>query len=146
MRFTAIFNKENIERDKYISRLFWIFSEKSASLWFRSSYSPYENLGRPTVYKHGVDKGYTLDFTLQDKVGKKIYIAEMKCELEYDNYKYLELKEYKQLEHHTGEAFQRFIAFASHPNEYKVTVSRKPIQASGSILIWRQSTKKENMK
>jgi hypothetical protein len=138
MRLSDIFNRKNTKRDKVLSRVLGIFSEEIASLWFKSDCSPYITCGRPTVYRrNGEAKGYTLDFTLKEKSGKEeIFIAEMKCEMEYENYKYLELKEYSQLHHHKGEAFQRFLSVASNPEEYKVTVAGTPIKARGSILIW----------
>jgi hypothetical protein len=142
MHFREIINKENSKRDKFLSRVFGIFSEEIALIWFESSKSPYKNLGRPTIYKSGSnDKGFTLDFTLQEKEEKRIYIAEMKCELEYENYAYLELNTCKQLEHHKSEAFQRFLSFAKNPEEYRVTVDAKTIQACGSILVWGAITK-----
>jgi hypothetical protein len=139
MRLNEIFNQQNKERDKYLSRVLGIFSEGIAALWFASDYSPYSNLGnRPTIYRRSDEqKGYTLDFTLKEK-GKnnEIYISEMKCELEYDNYKYLVLNDFKQLSHHKGEAFSRFLAFAKNPEEYKVKVDGKIREPKGSILIW----------
>ena len=143
MHLREIFKTENPKRDKYLSRVFGIFSEEIASLWIGSYCSPYINRGRPTLSRIGAGaKSYTMDFTLQEKAGKKIYIAEMKCELEYDNYRYLELVEYKQLDHHKGEAFSILIDFASNPQKYKVTVSGKDIQPHGSILIWGAVTDK----
>jgi hypothetical protein len=143
MQLRDIFNKENPKRDKFLSRVFGIFSEEIASIWFDSSQSTYKNLGRPTVYGISLDeRRYTLDFALEEKEGKRIYIAEMKCELEYQNYKYLELNKYEQLDHHTGEAFNRFISFASNPKKYKVNVSGKPVIAHGSVLIWGAITQK----
>lgn len=73
----------NTIRDKYLSRVFGIFNEEFVRIWSRSDVSPYEDLGRPTIYDNdNSDRGSTLDFTLKDKTTSKIYVAEMKCEIQ----------------------------------------------------------------
>jgi hypothetical protein len=92
---------ENKNRDKFISRFLGIFSENIARIYFSSPYSDYKDLGRPTINKKNMsDRGSTLDFTLENKKTKKIYICEMKCELEFEKYKYLELNDIRQIKHH----------------------------------------------
>jgi len=71
----------NIKRDKFISRFFGIFSEEIANIYFCSPYSEYTNLGRPNISIN--NKHYILDFTLKNKNNGKIYICEMKCEMQY---------------------------------------------------------------
>ena len=82
--------------------MFGIFNEEIVRKWCAEEFSPYEDVGRPTIKRKGDDtRGSTLDFTFKNKDGK-LYIVEMKCELQYEGYKYLELKEpkKKQLDHH----------------------------------------------
>jgi hypothetical protein len=84
-------------RDKFLSRLLGLFSEEVVHYWCAQEKSPYENLGRPTLWAPGASRGHTLDFTLRERHRGKTFVAELKCELEYENYKYLRLANTSQL-------------------------------------------------
>jgi len=131
------------KRDKFISRFFGIFSEEIAGLYFGCPFSKYKNLGRPTIKKDNVSS--TLDFTLQDKMTNKIYICEMKCEMQYQKFKRFELKSIEQVESHVKQkwhkrAFIWFLDIANNKNAYKVEIKeenrRKEIEIDGIILLW----------
>ena len=63
-RFEGIFKTSNPACDKYLARLFGLFSEEVVLNWCAYPTSPYENLGRPTLWVSG-KRGSTLDFTLR---------------------------------------------------------------------------------
>ena len=136
--FEELFRSGTPQRDKFLSRLFGVFSEAVVREWCACPQSPYEDLGRPTlrpVATPGVR--HTLDFTLRSRVDGESFIAELKCELEYEGYKYLRLVRPQQLEHHKGNAFRAFLAYAENPFTADVTVTG--IQSSGpvgAVLIW----------
>ena len=143
MNFDHIFDTSNTNRkfneprDKFLSRIFGIFNEEIVRIWCRSEISPYEDIGRPTVYELGkTGRGSTLDFTFQDRKTKKNYVSEMKCEIQYENFKYLELDSIEQLRHHNKTAFQRFIGIAKEPKKYIAKIQGKEIEANGAILVW----------
>jgi hypothetical protein len=79
---------------------------------------------------------HTLDFTLQSRTCGDCFVAELKCELEYEGYKYLRLDRSQQLDHHVGNAFKAFLAFASDPQATDVTVAGKRVSPAGAILVW----------
>jgi hypothetical protein len=134
--FQTIFKSENRPRDKFLSRLFGIFSEEIVRCWASDERSPYRNLGRPTIKSLDGTRRCTLDFTFESNTDGKVYVAELKCELEYQDYKYLTLESPEQLVHHSKEAFRIFLELAEDPNLFTVTVGGKPLSVSGSILIW----------
>ena len=138
-RFREIFKSphdpKNV-RAKYLSRLFGIFSEKVVSVWAADERAPYRDLGRPTLRHPSRERGYTLDFTLQDRASGKIYATEMKCEIEYMNFRYFVLEERKQLDHHKRPAFNLFLEAARNPQGMSVRVQGKPVQIDGAVLIW----------
>jgi len=143
MNFEHIFDtsnsnrKLNEPRDKFLSRIFGIFNEEIVRIWCRSEISPFEDIGRPTIYElEKTGRGSTLDFTFHDKVTKKKYVSEMKCEIQFENFKYLELDSVDQLAHHTKTAFQRFIGIANEPKKYLAKVQGKEINVDGAILVW----------
>lgn len=151
MEFTDIFDtknsnrKLNESRDKFLSRILGIFNEEIVRIWCRSEISPFEDIGRPTIYElEETGRGSTLDFTFQDKKTKKKYVSEMKCEIQFENFKYLELHSVDQLKHHNKTAFQRFIGIANEPKKYSVKVQGKEINVNGSILVWGK-TKPESI-
>ena len=144
-------------RAKFLSRVFGIFSENIVRLWSASAGAPYKNLGRPTVrFDDEATRPATLDFTLRNKESNKTYVAEMKCEIEYENFKYFVLNCPKQLDHHiqTKSAFRLFLRAAREPSPARVTVtpppapgrrrggSRRsvPVDVAGAILIWGAAT------
>ena len=132
-----IFRSRKATRDKFLSRIFGIFSEKKVRIWCRNPKSPYENLlGRPVLKNKPDERGLVLDFTLKSYTDGRMFVAEQKCELQYQNYKYLKLKSLSQLDHHKGEAFTRFRDLAKNSSRYIVTVSGKPVSVTGAILVW----------
>jgi hypothetical protein len=129
-------NDPKNQRAKYLSRLFGIFSERVVSAWAADERAPYRNLGRPTLRHPDRERRYTLDFTLQDRTSGNIYAAEMKCEIEYMNFRYFVLEETHQLDHHKKPAFELFLEAAHSPQRISVRVQGKPVEINGAILIW----------
>jgi hypothetical protein len=129
----------NRARDNFLSRLFGIFNEEIVRIWCRDKRAPYEDLGRPTISADG-GKGYTLDFTFRDRADGSVWVVEMKCELAYDNYKYLRLTHPAQLDHHKKDAFRHFLALAKSPGDYIVRVGETQLTANGALLVWGSCT------
>lgn len=143
MDFFDTFKTKNSQRDKYLSRIFGIFSEDIIRIWCKQNIYGYRDLGRPTIQKIGDDaKKYTLDFTLIND--GKIFVAEMKCELEYQKYKFLELESIDQLGHHKRDkpAFNAFLDLAKDPKNYQVKVNGEEVHVDGAILIWGKVSNK----
>ena len=141
-QFESIFKTSNPARDKYLARLFGLFSEEVVQNWCACPKAPYENLGRPTLWISG-KRGSTLDFTLRLRDTGEIFIAEMKCWLEFDNYRYLRLVDSVQLQRIVnqklaGSAFQEFLQLAQNPTIFDVRVGSHPLPnlVCGAILIW----------
>lgn len=124
------------ERSKFLSRLFGIFSEKVVSIWARDDRAPFEDLGRPTLKRLDDPRGHTLDFSLRERATNKIYVAEMKCEIEYFNFRYFVLNSSSQLDHHRKPAFDAFLCAARHPTALDVRIRSQPTEINGAILIW----------
>ena len=87
----------------------------------------------------------TLDFTLRDKASKKTYVAEMKCEIEYENFRYFVLTSPEQLKRYMKKpAFRSFLRAACEPSAARVTVPRSsvrlPVAVDGAILVWGAAT------
>lgn len=145
MDFDRIFDtkredlKNTDTRDKFLSRVFGIFNEEIVRIWCRSTNSHFNEIGRPTIKKIG-DKtlGSTLDFTFQNKETKKNYVCEMKCEIQYQNFKYLKLTSINDFTHHNKIAFKRFLELALNPIDFEVKVLSKNLEIHGAILIWGQ--------
>ena len=140
--FHSIFRRaaSPIARAKFLSRIFGIFSEEIVSLWANDERVPYENLGRPTIKVTGDHRGHTLDFTLRERSSGNIYIAEMKCEIEYQNFKYFVLERVEQLEHHTKPAFDALLRAARSSPDQTIYVGGRSIDTHGAILIWGSVT------
>jgi len=136
--FQSIFHRdENLKpRAKFLSRVFGIFSEEIVSLWASDARAPYENLGRPTIKSLNDSRGYTLDFTLKERASGRIYIAEMKCEIEYQKFKYFVLEDAEQLAHHKKPAFDAFLKSTTPSADQVVYVNGKRVDVQGAILIW----------
>ncbi|WP_442577830.1 hypothetical protein ACSBOB_19990 [Mesorhizobium sp. ASY16-5R] len=137
-RLRAIFKSENQggrEREKFLSRVFGIFSEDVVKLWANDGRSPYENLGRPTI-KTPDGESYTLDFTLKDRKTGNTYVSEMKCEIEYNNFKYFVLGHSSQLDHHRKPAFEAFLKATRPTADQTVLVKKQSVATEGAILIW----------
>lgn len=124
------------ERSKFLSRLFGIFSEKLVSIWAKDDRAPFQDLGRPSIKRPDDLRGHTLDFSMRERTTEKIYVAKMKCEIEYHNFKYFVLNSSSQLDHHRVPAFDAFLCAARHPGTLDVRVRRRPTKISGSTLIW----------
>jgi hypothetical protein len=139
--FNKTFKTNSFERDTFLSRMFGIFSEEIVRIWCLSDASHFTDLGRPTISEVQSDtRGSTLDFTLQSKSSGQIYVVEMKCELQYQSYKYLTLVSHEQLKHHEKNSFQRFLEIAKTPEQFRTTIKGKTVVVSGAILIWGSVT------
>jgi hypothetical protein len=125
--------------------LFGIFSEEIVSLWAHDDRAPYVSLGRPTIKVAGSNRGHTLDFTLRERATGKVFVAEMKCEIEYQNFRYFVLEGVGQLAHHNKPAFDAFLQAAARPGAQEVHVAGKPIVIDGAILIWGSATQEGRM-
>ncbi|MCH8992238.1 MAG: hypothetical protein IIA44_10880 [Acidobacteria bacterium] len=128
------------DRSKFLARVFGIFSEEIVRLWSASPDAPFEDLGRPTVRFDDEATRSTLDFTLRNKASRKIYVAEMKCEIEYQKFRYFVLTSPDQLDHHTKTAFRSFLRAAREPGAARVTVGRRAVPVDGAILVWGAAT------
>ena len=95
-----VFMSDEPARDKYLSRLFGLFNEEVVRAWCLCPEAPYEDLGRPTVREPGERRGHTLDFTFRRRYDARVFVGEMKCELEFDGYRYLRLDRADQPRHH----------------------------------------------
>ena len=137
---TDTFKSYDPARDKFLSRLMGIFSEHIVRIWAKSPHATYENLGRPTITTPTAGEPYTLDFTFRSRHDHRIYVSEMKCELEYEDYKYLVLNSPDQLEHHQSDTFDAFLATTREPGKSRVTVEGDPIAVHGAILVWGHVT------
>ena len=138
-RLRAIFKAESPadrEREKFLSRVFGVFSERIVSIWTGDDRSPYENLGRPTIKTGEAGRGYTLDFTLRERATGNVYVSEMKCEIEYQNFKYFVLEQVSHLTHHKKPAFEAFLRAARPTADQTIFVGGESITPVGAILIW----------
>ena len=142
MDFDKVFHHENQDRDKFLSRIFGIFSEDIVRKWASNETSaPYKDEGRPTVKTtEEIEKGKrgrTFDFALREKKTNRLFACEQKCELQFEGYKYLELSKPEQLEHHmSSESFKRFLNVGVSPANYKALVNGRQESVDGTILIW----------
>lgn len=124
------------EGAKFLSRLFGIFSERVVAIWAADPRAPYQDLGRPTLSDAICPRPATLDFTLRARNSGAVCVAEMKCEIEYRNFRHFELTDSDQLRHHQKPAFALFLRAARPGPDLRVTVGGAPIATSGAILIW----------
>lgn len=136
----SIFRSDTLARDKLLSRVFGIFNEEIVRCWCNDPRSAYQDLGRPTLTDANTGRYYTLDFAFRKRDSGCIYVGEMKCELEYENYRYLTLDSPSQLRHHKGNAFKLFLASAISPTTFRVNVQGKLFPSDGAILVWGRST------
>jgi hypothetical protein len=126
----------NRARSKFLARVFGIMSEEIVRLWTAAPETPYEDLGRPTVRFDGDLRGATLDFTLRSRASGKVYVAEMKCEIEYERFQYFVLDSPHKLTHHTKTAFRSFLRVAKEPRAARTTVKGRSVVVDGAILVW----------
>lgn len=141
MDFEALFISEgrpyngNSKRDKFLSRIFGIFNEEIIRIWCENEKSPFTNIGRPTIYDDN-GKHYTLDFLLKDNENR-LFVTEMKCEIEYQKYQFLTLKEAKQFKHHRSKrAFELFLDLSKNPKKYDVKCGGNKKNIDGTALVW----------
>ncbi len=137
-QLAAFFKKSGqpAHRGKFLSRVFGIFNEELVRLWAADERCRYRDIGRPTVFNASDGKGFTLDFLFEDRVTHKHFIVEMKCEIEFQGYRFMTLRDPKQLDHHKKPAFDLFRSLARDPQSCRVQVHREPIEVDGAILIW----------
>lgn len=138
--FEDLFRTDKPARDKYLSRLFGLFSEEVVRYWCACSPADYEDLGRPTLRLPSQQRGHTLDFTFRHRCTGRVYVGELKCELEFENYRYLRLTDTSQLEHHRSPAFQTLLQAAREPEAFQVKVNGRPLRVDGAILVWGATT------
>lgn len=81
-----------------------------------------------------------MDFLLAARDDGLVFAAELKCELEYQNYKYLTLTDPAQLEHHRKRAFELLLATAADPTQVDVKTRSGPAVVDGAVLIWGDAT------
>lgn len=139
-RFEVIFQRdEDGARAKFLSRVFGIFSEEIVRIWANHEEAPYAELvpgGRPTLKAPGEGRGHTLDFALRHKATDQVFVVEMKCEIEYQDFQYFVLDSPTQLEHHTKDAFRAFLAAAGDAPRPKAFVKGREVAYDGAVLIW----------
>lgn len=138
--FEYIFKSGHGPHDKYLSRLFGLFNEDVVRYWCKDPGALYADLGRPTLHDGDEQRGYTLDFTLQHRGTDEIFVAEMKCELEYEGHKYLRLERDSQIDHHKSTAFRRFVELSRDPGRFTVKVDGRETRVGGTILVWGATT------
>jgi hypothetical protein len=141
-QFVSIFKRRDAltARGKYLARVFGIFSEDIVRIWARDVRAAYEDLGRPTLRNGSEKSGSTLDFTFRSRETGKLYVAEMKCEIEYQDYKFLVLTESRQLDHHSKPAFAALLAAAARKPDLRAYIAKKEVQIDGAILVWGAAT------
>jgi hypothetical protein len=64
----------------------------------------------------------------------------MKCEIEYQNFRYFVLEGVEQIAHHNKPAFKEFLDSARCVPSQAITVDGKPVKTHGAILIWGATT------
>ncbi|MGH9090009.1 MAG: hypothetical protein ACRDZR_01300 [Acidimicrobiales bacterium] len=131
-----LFHSQEVGRGAFLSRLFAFFSEEVCRAWCACDAAPFMNLGRPTIGAASGTRGHTLDFTLRHRATGRTYVAEMKCEIQFENYRYLRLIRPDQLDHHSGAAFCAFLDIATDSGAHPVTVGGAPVAVDGAILVW----------
>ncbi len=138
--FEALFRTQLPSRDKLLARLFGIIGEDVVRLWAACDAAPYRDLGRPTIRRRGAKDWSTLDFTFATKDGSLVYVAEMKCELEYQNYRYMKLTDPAQLDHHNKPAFKMLLTAAAEPDQVTATIRSGSVAVHGAILVWGEAS------
>lgn len=131
-----LFRTQERGRGAFLSRLFAFFSEEVVRHWAACEQAPYRDLGRPVVWDAG-GKYHVLDFTLERKTDGAKFVTEMKCEIEFQGYRFLTLRDGREIEHHaTGAAFQKLLQLASNTDSLSVTIGGKEQVIAGSMLVW----------
>lgn len=132
----TLFRTTEPSRGAYLSRLFAFFSEEVVRHWAACDQAPYRDLGRPVVWDEA-GKYHVLDFTLQRRSDGARFATEMKCEIQFEGYRYLTLKDGSEIDHHiAGAAFQKLLRLAREPDAQRVTIGGKKQDITGAILVW----------
>jgi hypothetical protein len=133
----AFFKNGPMERSNFLSRVLGIFNEEIVRIWCRDPTSPYVDLGRPTLYGEDGQRWQTLDFALAPAGGGLPLVTEMKCEIAFENFRYLRLENSGQLDHHRGKAaFDWFMDLARNPQQHPVKIGGEETSVGGSVLVW----------
>lgn len=135
----ALFKDGPPEKGGFLSRIFGIFNEEIIRIWARDDRSQYNiHERRPTLYEG--NRNYTLDF-LFEKEGA-LFVSEMKCEIQYQNYRYWRLEDPDQLKHHCSKrAFELFLELSRDARSVSAKAG-EPIEVSGTVLVWGAATEK----
>lgn len=133
----ALFQDGSPEKGSFLSRVFGIFNEEIIRIWARDEKSPYNiHERRPILYEGS--RSYTLDFLFEKN--SELFVSEMKCEIQYQNYKYWRLTNPKQLEHHLSKrAFELFLQLSRDSHSVPVKAG-EPIEVKGTVLVWGSAT------
>jgi len=132
-----LFRRDIPGRGAFLSRLFAFFSEEIVRHWARCERSPYRDLGRPVVWDGNGSKYHVLDLRLERVSDGARFVTELKCEIEFERYRYLTLTDPGQLQHHTrNAAFQKLLRAASDPGAQRVTIQGREIEVHGAVLVW----------
>lgn len=134
----GLFRQDAPGRGAYLSRMFAFFSEEIVRHWTRCDQSPFRDLGRPVIWdSDGSSRFHVLDFTLERLADGARLVAELKCEVEFERYRYLVLTDVEQLDHHArNPAFRKFLRAASEPGSQRVTIGGREIETHGAVLVW----------
>jgi len=135
LRVETLFRTTDASRDKFLARLFGLFSEEIVRGWCANEKSKYKNLGRPRVRTRDREKEFILDFTLQDRKSQEVFVSEQKFWPEYQGYRFLRLDSADSLEGFATESFRCFRLAAMHPESVSVFINRNLISISGGIFI-----------
>ncbi len=144
----SVFKTDGLERGNFLSRVFGLFNEEPVRLWAEMESSPYEYLGRPTLYPKEDSGWTTLDFAFRRREDGRIFVAEMKCEIAYESFRYMTLTRIEQVQRHLTEqkrqnkkSFPRFLEAARYPDRFQCRVTsrsgqRRDVAIDGAILVW----------
>ncbi|MDR2858090.1 MAG: hypothetical protein LBV50_09610 [Novosphingobium sp.] len=138
--FRDLFQQESVPaaRGKFLSRVFGIFSESIVQIWAEDERAPYRNLGRPTLCATSPVRNPTLDFLFECRRTGRRFVAEQKCEIEFNGFRYFTLTGPHQLKHHNKPAFAAFLAAAngSVPAARDWKVGNQRVTVDGAVLVW----------
>jgi hypothetical protein len=135
------FRRDELGRGAYLSRLFAFFSEEVVRHWAACDEAPFRDVGRPVLWDEDARRYHVLDFTLERRSDGSRFVTEMKCEIQFEGYRYVTLEDAAQIEHHTGgAAFQKLLRVARDPAALRVTVAGQRQVIAGAALVWGATT------
>ena len=106
--------------------MFALFSEDVVRHWVGCEKAPYRDLGRPVLWDEHGSRYHVLDFTLERRSDGAQFVAEMKCEIECEGYRYLTLKDVSQLQHRPRQGcLPEVPAPRQDPKALRVTITGK---------------------